>query len=240
MCFTLALRVPAHAAPVVLGVCLMTRSHLINRVVLNDSANLFTFTSDVVERRSTVMWVWWDAELGDRAVYAVTEFGDSQWEWESPSDTTDEALATYSWVVLLFSRLHRDTAVSCLTNVTLITSDSSTTLYDYWRQASPTVRRRPTTPAVRVVVAVSYAVSTTRPPRALAAYRRYIFWVTFSVLYCASKTWSLLGPVSDSLDTALSLIHRILSSGDFTVYSWTLLFAPVILSIFHMLLYMCY
>jgi len=53
---------PALATPVVLGVLIWLtcsvyrpcdRSHVINHVALNNSANLFTFTSDVFEREST-------------------------------------------------------------------------------------------------------------------------------------------------------------------------------------------
>jgi len=62
-------------------------------------------------------------------------FGDSRWEWE-PKHRSRTAELFY-----IFSCLHGGTAVGCRTNNTLIVSNSSTSSYDYWCQASPTVRR---------------------------------------------------------------------------------------------------
>jgi len=101
---------------------------------------------------------WKDVELGVGAVRAVRDRletrSESGSESQGHSDTTGKVLVLVRWVVLLCFSPHRDTAVSCLMN----TFSSSTDCYDDWRQASPTFAIRPTTPAVRVVAVVHYAV----------------------------------------------------------------------------------
>jgi len=86
----LCLSLPAAAT---FGVPPCDWSHLIYHVVLKMIAwlhELLTITSDVVERRSTVLWIWRDAELRDCAVcVCVTEFRDSWWEWELVTEWCD-------------------------------------------------------------------------------------------------------------------------------------------------------
>jgi len=99
----------------------------------------------LLKKRSTVLWSWRDAELGVRSVCAV-------------GDTTDED----RWVDLLCCSPHCDTAESCLTNNTLTTFSSSSDCYNDWRGSRhrPSADR-PTTPAVRYVGVIYYAVVAT-------------------------------------------------------------------------------
>jgi len=102
---------------------------------------------------------WRDAELGDRAVCAVRDGLETRGESgsESPSDTTGEDLVLVRWVVLVFRH-----------TVTLPWTDWRTIHWPHPVQvliASTTDARhhrpfaaRPTTPAVRFVAVIYYAV----------------------------------------------------------------------------------
>jgi len=105
---------------------------------------------------------WRDAVLGDYAMCPVTEL--------SRLAVRVGASHRVLWLIkhgsrsaelfYVFSRLHHDSAVGCLTNDTLIKSvrvDTPTDARDHWPFAT-----RPTTPAVHVVAVVYYAIPMTR------------------------------------------------------------------------------
>jgi len=88
---------------------------------------------------------WRDAELVDRAVCTMNKVfeWDLWWEWELAiecydwwnTDPKPRSCSTFSLVSIVTR------PCNCLTSDTLITFNSSTSWYDCWHQASPTVCR---------------------------------------------------------------------------------------------------
>jgi len=116
----------------------VTRSHVTAAVFQTRARFGDIFTSDFVEWRSTVLWALERRRAQSScSVCCEGSFGDLRWESEWVTDWRRPGASPLSRVVLLCSTPHRGTTVSCLRNYTLTTSRSSTTCYDYWRQASP-------------------------------------------------------------------------------------------------------
>jgi len=148
--------------PVLPVYCRMTRSHVVGVLFWKRSRELFTFTSDFVEWRSTMLWILERRRARSScSVCCEGSFDDSRWErgwvtewynWRNPGASP----LSHSTSFLP----HRDTAVSCLTNDTL------TIQFKYWllwRLTPDMTDRSP--PVLRHQQSVSSLSSITPLPR---------------------------------------------------------------------------
>jgi len=172
----------------------MTRSHVIDLLFWKTrSREFFTFTSDFVEWRWTVLWVLERRQARrSRSVCCEGSFGDSRWEWEW-------VIEWYDWRSLGASPLSRS-IVFFATPWHCRELSNEHWLHPVQVLIATTVDARhhrpfavrPTTPAVRVVAVVHYTVfyDASAALRLLLA-TSDVFWVTFSVLYYVIDSFSL-------------------------------------------------
>jgi len=120
----------------------------------------FTFISDFVEWRSTMLWVL-ESRQSQRLCSVLWQFGNSQWEWEPATKCYNwRSTGPELWSCLRFSCLHHGGGLSdeqYTGHMIQVLVDTTTNA----RHHRP-FTARPKIPAICVVAVIYYAIPTTR------------------------------------------------------------------------------